>query len=68
MLQITNIEKSREKQVLFDSVDFTVNPREQVWLVGRKPRQNHRLFTAFWNTTCSAKEGRGLPVKACRPL
>jgi ATP-binding cassette subfamily F protein 3 len=35
MLQVTNLEKSYGKQVLFDGVSFTVNPRERVGLVGR---------------------------------
>ena len=33
MLQITNLEKSYGKQLLFDSVNLTVNPGERVGLV-----------------------------------
>ena len=35
MLQVTNIDKSYGKQLLFAGVSFTVNSRERVGLVGR---------------------------------
>ncbi len=44
MLQVTNIEKSYGKQVLFDGVGFTVNPRERVGLVGRNGHGKATLF------------------------
>ena len=44
MLQVTNIEKSYGKQVLFDGVSFTVNPRERVGLVGRNGAGKSTLF------------------------
>ncbi|HTF99187.1 MAG TPA: ATP-binding cassette domain-containing protein [Nitrospirota bacterium] len=44
MLQVTNIEKSYGKQVLFDGVGFTVNPRERVGLVGRNGYGKSTLF------------------------
>jgi ATP-binding cassette subfamily F protein 3 len=44
MLQVTNIEKSYGKQVLFDGVSFTVNPRERVGLVGRNGHGKSTLF------------------------
>src|SRR3990172_7167566 len=44
MLQVTNIEKSYGKQVLFDGVGFTVNPRERVGLVGRNGHGKSTLF------------------------
>ena len=43
MLQVTNIEKSYGKQVLFDGVGFTVNPRER-GLVGRNGHGKSTLF------------------------
>jgi ATP-binding cassette subfamily F protein 3 len=44
MLQVTNVEKSYGKQVLFDGVSFTVNPRERVGLVGRNGHGKSTLF------------------------
>ncbi len=44
MLQVTNIEKSFGKQLLFDGVSFTVNPRERVGLVGRNGHGKSTLF------------------------
>jgi ATP-binding cassette subfamily F protein 3 len=44
MLQVTNIEKSYGKQVLFDGVSFNVNPRERVGLVGRNGHGKSTLF------------------------
>jgi ATP-binding cassette subfamily F protein 3 len=44
MLQVTNIEKAYGKQVLFDGVSFTVNPRERVGLVGRNGHGKSTLF------------------------
>jgi ATP-binding cassette subfamily F protein 3 len=44
MLQVTNIEKSYGKQVLFDGVSFTVNQRERVGLVGRNGHGKSTLF------------------------
>jgi ATP-binding cassette subfamily F protein 3 len=44
MLQVTNIEKSYGKQVLFDGVSFTVSPRERVGLVGRNGHGKSTLF------------------------
>jgi len=44
MLQVTNIEKSYGKQMLFDGVGFTVNPRERVGLVGRNGHGKSTLF------------------------
>ncbi len=44
MLQVTNIKKSYGKQVLFDGVGFTVNPRERVGLVGRNGHGKTTLF------------------------
>ena len=44
MLQVTNIEKSYGKQVLFDGVSFTINPRERVGLVGRNGHGKSTLF------------------------
>ncbi len=44
MLQITNIEKSYGKQLLFDSVNLTVNPGERVGLVGRNGHGKTTLF------------------------
>jgi ATP-binding cassette subfamily F protein 3 len=44
MLQVTNIQKSYGKQVLFDGVGFTVNPRERVGLVGRNGHGKSTLF------------------------
>jgi len=44
MLQVTNIEKSYGKQLLFDGVGFTVNPRERVGLVGRNGHGKSTLF------------------------
>ncbi len=44
MLQVTNLEKSYGKQVLFDGVGFTVNPRERVGLVGRNGHGKSTLF------------------------
>lgn len=44
MIQVTNIEKSYGKQVLFDGVGFTVNPRERVGLVGRNGHGKSTLF------------------------
>jgi ATP-binding cassette, subfamily F, member 3 len=44
MLQVTNIEKSYGKQLLFDGVGFTVNPRERVGLVGRNGYGKSTLF------------------------
>jgi len=45
MLQVTNIDKSYGKQVLFDSASFTVNPRERVGLVGRNGHGKSTLFS-----------------------
>lgn len=44
MLQVTNIEKSYGKQLLFDGVSFVVNPRERVGLVGRNGHGKSTLF------------------------
>jgi ATP-binding cassette subfamily F protein 3 len=44
MLQVTNIEKSYGKQLLFAGVGFTVNPRERVGLVGRNGHGKSTLF------------------------
>src|SRR5512146_515789 len=44
MLQVTNIEKSFGKQVLFDGVGFTVNPRERVSVVVRKGHGRRTLL------------------------
>ena len=44
MLQVTNIEKSYGKQLLFDGVGFTVGPRERVGLVGRNGHGKSTLF------------------------
>jgi ATP-binding cassette subfamily F protein 3 len=44
MLQVTNIEKSYGKQVLFDGVSFTINSRERVGLVGRNGHGKSTLF------------------------
>jgi len=44
MLQVTNIEKSYGKQLLFDGVGFTINPRERVGLVGRNGHGKSTLF------------------------
>ena len=44
MLQVTNIDKSYGKQVLFDGVSFTVNPRERVGLIGRNGHGKSTLF------------------------
>jgi ATP-binding cassette subfamily F protein 3 len=44
MLQVTNLEKSYGKQVLFEGVSFTVNPRERVGLVGRNGHGKTTLF------------------------
>jgi ATP-binding cassette subfamily F protein 3 len=44
MLQVTNVEKSYGKQVLFDGVSFTINPRERVGLVGRNGHGKSTLF------------------------
>ena len=44
MLQVTNIEKSYGKQLLFDGVGFTVNSRERVGLVGRNGHGKSTLF------------------------
>lgn len=44
MLQVANIEKSYGKQVLFDGVGFTVNPRERVGLVDRNGHGKSTLF------------------------
>jgi len=44
MLQITNLEKSYGKQLLFDSVNLTVNPSERVGLVGRNGHGKTTLF------------------------
>src|SRR5271169_607645 len=44
MLQVANIEKSYGKQVLFDGVGFTINPRERVGLVGRNGHGKSTLF------------------------
>ncbi len=44
MLQVTNIQKSYGKQLLFDGVSFTVNPRERVGLVGRNGHGKSTLF------------------------
>jgi ATP-binding cassette subfamily F protein 3 len=44
MLQVTNIEKSYGKQLLFDGISFTVNPRERVGLVGRNGHGKSTLF------------------------
>jgi len=44
MLQITNIEKSYGKQLLFDGVNLTVNPGERVGLVGRNGHGKTTLF------------------------
>lgn len=44
MLQVTNIQKSYGKQLLFDGVSFTVNPRERVGLVGRNGHGKTTLF------------------------
>src|SRR5512142_1474253 len=44
MLQVSNLEKSYGKQVLFDGVSFTVNPRERVGLVGRNGHGKSTLF------------------------
>ena len=44
MLQVTNLEKSYGKQVLFDGVSFTVNSRERVGLVGRNGHGKSTLF------------------------
>ncbi len=44
MLQVTNIEKSYGRQVLFDGVSFTINPSERVGLVGRNGHGKTTLF------------------------
>ena len=49
MLQVTNLEKSYGKQLLFDGVSFTVNPRERVGLVGRNGHGKSTLFRMILN-------------------
>jgi ATP-binding cassette subfamily F protein 3 len=44
MLQVTNIEKSFGKQMLFDGVSFAINPGERVGLVGRNGHGKTTLF------------------------
>jgi ATP-binding cassette subfamily F protein 3 len=44
MIQIANLTKSYGKQLLFDGVGFTVNPRERVGLVGRNGHGKSTLF------------------------
>ncbi|MFA5073062.1 MAG: ATP-binding cassette domain-containing protein [Nitrospirota bacterium] len=44
MIQTTNIQKSYGKQLLFDGVGFTVNPRERIGLVGRNGHGKTTLF------------------------
>ncbi len=44
MLQVTNLEKSFGKQLLFDGVSFTVNPRERVGLVDRNGHGKSTIF------------------------
>ncbi|HUL00166.1 MAG TPA: ABC-F family ATP-binding cassette domain-containing protein, partial [Nitrospirota bacterium] len=44
MLQVTNISKSFGKQVLFDDISFTVNPRERIGLIGRNGTGKTTLF------------------------
>ena len=44
MLQVTNIEKSYGKQLLFDGVSFAINPGERVGLVGRNGHGKTTLF------------------------
>lgn len=44
MIQVSNLEKSYGRQVLFDKVGFTINPGERVGLVGRNGHGKTTLF------------------------
>jgi ATP-binding cassette subfamily F protein 3 len=44
MLQVTNIEKSYGRQLLFDGISFAINPGERVGLVGRNGHGKTTLF------------------------
>lgn len=44
MIQVSNLEKSYGRQVLFDKIGFTINPGERVGLVGRNGHGKTTLF------------------------
>jgi ATP-binding cassette subfamily F protein 3 len=44
MIQIGNLTKAYGRQVIFDEVSFTVNPRERIGLVGRNGHGKTTLF------------------------
>ena len=44
MIQVSDLEKSYGRQVLFDNIGFTINPGERVGLVGRNGHGKTTLF------------------------
>ena len=44
MITVENVTKTFGERVLFDSISFTINPRERVGLVGRN---GHGKTTSF---------------------
>ncbi len=44
MIKVNNLSKSFGSQLLFDSVSFTINPKERVELVGRNGHGKTTLF------------------------
>ena len=79
MIQVSNLEKSYGRQVLFDKIGFIINPGERVGLVGRNGHGKTTLFSLILgqehqdsgtvsipngSQTCISPSTSGLPKRA----